>query len=228
VTPDGELVEEFALKPQGIVKVISSETVEIPIDVTGYVHVKTSLCNHGVLALNIGIVDPGFSGPLQSTLINFGKTVYRVKRGGIFGRLTFHEQAPAESSVQRQALTNDDVCHSAKQDVDRFLAADFLNFKATVQAASKEVFDDYKKMLFVWVPVFAAVLACLTYFLNFGNLWRMERYIDVRSPSAEQRRQEDLASQIRDLESDRAALRDELADLRKQVEMANAARPVEK
>ncbi|HTD03760.1 dCTP deaminase domain-containing protein [Undibacterium sp.] len=91
VTSEGEFVDQFEIPPQGIVKVISAEEICVSDGLLGYVHVKTSLCNEGILPLNIGLVDPGFNGPLQSTLINFGKAKIVLKKGTVFSRLVFHK-----------------------------------------------------------------------------------------------------------------------------------------
>ena len=49
------------LAPQGIAAAISKEIIKLPLDVCAYVSVKTSLCRDGVLAINIGIIDPGWT-----------------------------------------------------------------------------------------------------------------------------------------------------------------------
>ena len=59
------------MPPQGIVQVVSSERVKVPSTITGLATVKTSLCNEGLLALNIGIIDPGYEGAISSFLLNF-------------------------------------------------------------------------------------------------------------------------------------------------------------
>src|SRR6267143_781828 len=73
IAPRGATVESYALPAQGIIDVISCERVCIPHDLAGFAMVKTSLCNEGILALNIGVLDPGWDGPISSFLVNFGK-----------------------------------------------------------------------------------------------------------------------------------------------------------
>jgi hypothetical protein len=174
--------------------------------------VKTSLCNEGILALNIGIVDPGFSGPLQCTLVNFGKRRYRLKAGTIFGRITFHENEPI-SDLKGDSRTLQQVTEIAQDDVRKYLASDFLNFSKTVRKAAKQATSQYRDMLLWWLPLFATLLAGLTLFLNFQNLSRLERYINVEDRATELKHQEDLESRIRSLESDRAALQRQLEQL---------------
>src|SRR5262249_15838303 len=73
IPPSGTANNEFILSPRGMVEVISKERVKLPSDVSGYAMVKTGLCDEGILAINIGILDPGYEGLISSTLINFGK-----------------------------------------------------------------------------------------------------------------------------------------------------------
>ena len=80
----------YDLKPGGMVRVVSKETLALPDSITGHVLLKNDLCTKGVLAINIGVVDPGFNGPISSTLINFGRADYEVRKGIAFLRVSFH------------------------------------------------------------------------------------------------------------------------------------------
>jgi len=83
--------EEYELPPQGMVEVISLERVTMPDNVLGYATVKTQLSDQCVLALGIGLIDPGYDSYISSTLVNFGTQPFHLKKGDIFLRLTFHE-----------------------------------------------------------------------------------------------------------------------------------------
>jgi dUTPase len=213
ITADGEVVSEHALAPQGIVKVISQETVDMPADITGYVHVKTQLCNEGVLTLNIGIVDPCFKGPLQSTVLNFGKNIYRLHKGAVFGRITFHQQICAGKKTVPVERSMTQVVQDAQSHMDRYLANDFLNFSNTVKRASEEAAGKLKLTLFVFVPALALMLAGITYFLNFSNMARLESYINVKDRAADMKRQEDTAATVVELARKNDALEAEVKSL---------------
>jgi hypothetical protein len=64
-----------------MVRVVSRESLRLPDTITGHVLLKNELCTKGVLAINIGVVDPGFNGPISSTLINFGRETCSVEKG---------------------------------------------------------------------------------------------------------------------------------------------------
>src|SRR5579864_1733127 len=70
--------KEYVLPPGGTVRVISKETLKLPDFITGHALLKNELCRKGILALNIGVIDPGFEGPISSTLINFGRSNFVV------------------------------------------------------------------------------------------------------------------------------------------------------
>lgn len=54
IETNGRKRNSLILRPQGIVEVVSKEKVKLPRDIAGYAMVKTSLCNEGILPLNIG------------------------------------------------------------------------------------------------------------------------------------------------------------------------------
>jgi deoxycytidine triphosphate deaminase len=97
--PDGSRTSSYPMPPQGIAEVVSLEKVQIPPDIVGFAVVKTSLCNEGILPLNIGIIDPGYHGHLSSFLVNFGKNERTLRTGEVFLRLTF-QSLDNKTSVQ--------------------------------------------------------------------------------------------------------------------------------
>lgn len=208
----------YILPPQGIVKVVSQEHVTLPDNVMGYVHVKTALCNQGILALNIGIVDPRWSGPLQSVLLNFGKVPHRIRKGEVFGRITFHEtdtpERPSESELaevsRRLTVSLTSAVANAQSDVDRNLAADFLNFSKTVTKVAKKVTDGYRNTLFLYLPAVAIILTILTFLLNFSNMYHLESYIKPGDRAAEDKLISELNFEISQLRSSHERLVEEV------------------
>lgn len=181
ITPGAEETIDFILPAQGMVEVISAERVQLPADVAGYALVKTSLCNQGILALNIGILDPGYSGRISSTLINFGKTDFALRQGDTFLRLTFHEY---EAQEQIRYVTFDDPAYFAdkKEKVLKYFSERFLDIKRTVEEVtepvSKRVVEEWRTQLLKWVPAVAfsvaglgLLLATLGFFVNWGATW---------------------------------------------------------
>jgi len=182
VPVDGKEVSAYALPSLGMVEVVSAEKVHLPKEIAGYATVKTSLCNEGILAINIGIVDPGYNGLISSTLINFGKNSYYLEFGQEFLRLTFHEykaqdEVPALSAQKPDA----EYIKDKKLKVLAHFSSTFLNIEEKIaeitNRVANRVLGQWKKGFFVWVPVAAATLAFLTFLLNWASLALNEKYI---------------------------------------------------
>lgn len=207
VTSEGGVVQEFLLPAQGIVKVISAEEVKVPADIIGYVLVKTKLCNEGVLALNIGIVDPGFEGPLQSALINFGKTDIRLHAGDVFGRISFHTLDTPRTAPPPPANAKEAVRREVKRQVDQFLPSTFLDIPKTAEKAAEKIFADYKSSMLKWLPAVALLIAGMTFALNFGNMWLLYAYMKPQDQVRTEQLWRDATERIKKLEDENAKLR---------------------
>jgi deoxycytidine triphosphate deaminase len=177
IAPDGSEQTCYTLPPQGIVNVVARETVNMPPNVLGFGMVKTNLCNQGVLAINIGIVDPLYQSAVSSFLINFGKTEYALREGDVFLRLTFFEyNQPLDLPTPQNDAMESYVAKKKLAMLQNF-SPHFLDLRSTTKSAADEAFSGYKKGLFVWVPIFAFLLALFTLFLNFGNLLLVQRWL---------------------------------------------------
>jgi deoxycytidine triphosphate deaminase len=81
---------EYKIPNRGMIWVISNETFKLPNNVTGLATLRTTWTHKGILALNVGIIDPGYNGPLATALVNFGEKTFSVKKGDPFFRILFH------------------------------------------------------------------------------------------------------------------------------------------
>jgi deoxycytidine triphosphate deaminase len=166
ITTDGTTVTEnetFILKPAGVVEVISAETVTLQGDVAGYAMVKTSLCNDGLLALNIGIIDPGYSGPVSTTLLNFSKNERQLNLGDVFLRLTFHECVDAGDPVPSKSLTVAEYERERRRKAGAF-GSTFLHLDSTIDS-------QIRSSVTKWATWFAFALAIITFSVNFSLAW---------------------------------------------------------
>lgn len=80
----------FTLPPRGIVWVVSKERFHLPEDITGLATLRTTWTHQGVLALNVGIIDPGWEGPLATALVNLSNSEFDISVGNPFFRVIFH------------------------------------------------------------------------------------------------------------------------------------------
>jgi deoxycytidine triphosphate deaminase len=222
--------DELYVEPQGIALAVSKEVVKLPPNICAHASVKTSLCRQGVLAINIGIIDPGWEGPISSVMLNFGKESYRLKNGEPFLRLTFHTlDVPANPSLtepQDRAIYEAQV----RQKLDERLAGTFMDFEKAAEKGSQKFAQDVKAALIRWVPIAALALALLTFFLNWGVLSIASRampydMVQLRAQAltqAIQKQTDDLRAENQSmqkrLEAENQSLQKRLNDLKAEVD----------
>ncbi|MDF2437767.1 MAG: hypothetical protein K0Q95_2143 [Bacteroidota bacterium] len=98
--------QAFTLKPQGMAYVIFKEKLTMPSNVIGFAHVKTSLTKRGIMATNIGIIDPNYVGYISTLLINFGKSDCVLTEGDSALRVTF---ANMNGPTKKIAIKNNNL-----------------------------------------------------------------------------------------------------------------------
>jgi len=92
---DGLPIKEadYRLPKRGLVWVVSHEEFRLPPNVTGLATLRTTWTHNGVLALNVGIIDPNWNGPLATAVVNFSDKDFPITKGEPFFRVIFHEHA---------------------------------------------------------------------------------------------------------------------------------------
>ncbi|EGM0634607.1 hypothetical protein IL001_001357 [Escherichia coli] len=95
---DGNITKGIGttLKPQESLVIISNEIINVPSDHVAYVFLKNRLSQKGLLALNTGIIDAGYVGPISTVIINFSNVDAvipsgRTKEEKEFFRVVFHK-----------------------------------------------------------------------------------------------------------------------------------------
>jgi deoxycytidine triphosphate deaminase len=177
IKPDGKINDSYLLPPQGIAEVVSAEIINLPNDISGIAIVKTSLCNEGILLLNIGIVDPGYNGRLSGFLVNFGRNQRILRKNEIFLRLTFQR---IEGGLSRsKTISTDDAKYLFDKtiNIQEKFGAEFLDITAVTREFTKTLFDEYKVKILSFVAAAAMFLALMTFLLNFGNLILVQRFL---------------------------------------------------
>lgn len=210
VTSTGDEVDKVVIPPSGVVHVISRERIILPRNITSLAMVKTDLCNKGILALNIGIVGPGYDGLLSSALLNFSKSDFYLEKDDVFLRLIFQEcyVSPRENWPAR--VPEETYIRDHKKRAINF-SDKFLNVESIATEASKKSFGEFKEQAFKTVPLMVFVLGVLTFLLTFGVNYA-NRYIwstdDVRKENVKAEllrelgaaRESELESKLKDLE----------------------------
>jgi dUTPase len=207
---------EYRLAPGGTIRVVSRELLRLPDGITGYALPRNTLCTRGVLAINIGVVDPNFEGPISSTLINFGAADFIVEPGTPFLRLSFHRCRVSPKSADAQHWDRKTYVERAGEQVAAYAAETFLNLDQTVAKAGEEAFGAFKQSLILWATLAAVALALITVFVPVGASYA-DRYLADRhrwesetERAIQQRVEERYAVQLNRLGQELSALRDEV------------------
>lgn len=170
----GKKVDSLVLEPQGIAHLVSEQEVQLPLDVCALAHVLTRKCNQGLLTLNIGVIDPGWSGKISTSILNFSAERRLLSKGDKFIRLTFHRVAMEEGS---EYLRNDrwanvdggsyrrDVCSRAVDNFGKY----FLNIDQLVGRASEKENARLRDAFLKYLPIAAFSLAFFALMVTVGG-----------------------------------------------------------
>ena len=82
------------LKPKHYELVATLETVELGLNVTAYLHIRSSLAREGVIG-SFAVVDPGFRGQLTLNLHNVSEKEVTLREGERIVQIVFHSLGSA-------------------------------------------------------------------------------------------------------------------------------------
>jgi dUTPase len=189
------------IQPQETFVIESEQAVTVPKGLVGYAMPKTSLCNQGVLVLNTGLVDPGYSGTLSTIAINFSNTTQRVRRGEAFLRLVFHELiGDGKDEV-------DDVNAPKIEELrgrSRFFAGSFLDVPAQADAIIRKVTTELLDRQRNGILLLISTVGFLFVMWNLGSYFLMNRQASVLNDKVTQSGQREvgiLQEKVNQLES---------------------------
>jgi dCTP deaminase len=83
-------LKRVVLKPKQYELVGTLETVELGLDVTAYLHIRSSLAREGVIG-SFAVVDPGFRGQLTLNLHNVSEKEVTLRKGERIVQIVFHK-----------------------------------------------------------------------------------------------------------------------------------------
>jgi len=89
---------KYFIKPQEMIFVLSQESFKLPANITGIATLRTTFTKRGLLALNVGVIDPFFEGPISTALLNFSNRPVKIEVGDKFFRVIFIEHDDVSST----------------------------------------------------------------------------------------------------------------------------------
>lgn len=154
----------YTLPPRGVVWVVSAENFDMPDNVTAVAALRTTWAHKGIFALNVGIIDPGWEGPVATALVNFSTEDFSVSLGDPFMRLMFFDHQNTNPPVPAvpqadPALVRAAYIKQVKKN-SRDFSKSFLNMEALVDDVSRKIFSVPKMgVVATWFGLIVAVLA---------------------------------------------------------------------
>lgn len=147
----------FILQPRGVVWVVSNEDFTFGDTTTGLATLKTTWTHRGLLALNVGVIDPGWKGPLATALVNFSGKRIEIRKGEPFFRvMVFTHDATGVDPVAKSRS----IYLSEIQDRSRMFAATFLDTDSLVDEVALAVFKFPKWAIWLgWAGFWIAVIS---------------------------------------------------------------------
>jgi deoxycytidine triphosphate deaminase len=152
----------FWLEPSHMVSIVTKQCLNMPDDVTGLATLVTTLTKEGILCLNVGVVDPGYSGPLGATLVNFSDKPRKIQAGDRLFRVLFFDHAPIKNlspyTVHPVSYAAD-ISATSKNE----FAETFLNVKRLMKIAEgralETAFRYISRNLLPWIAIGASLFA---------------------------------------------------------------------
>jgi deoxycytidine triphosphate deaminase len=99
----------ITVQPGEMVFVITHEEVLMPDNLCGTVLSRNKLAKEGILALNAGHVDPGYTGPILIRLISLRATPWLLRLGEPIFTIIFHtlDSSPGDKLISHDGLSMD-------------------------------------------------------------------------------------------------------------------------
>lgn len=151
----------YTLKPGHMVQVASAQAFNLPANVTGHVTYKTTLTSKGIWALTVGIVDPGWNGPISTTLLNFSRIDHLVSEGDAFLRVSFFEHAAVSSDRLRKAPPVEDYLRTVQRAAASVFPKTFLDHENIARQAGDTALSHMRSQALTWVGAIALLFALI-------------------------------------------------------------------
>jgi deoxycytidine triphosphate deaminase len=156
-----QVVGPFTIKPGHMVQVVSSEELNLSDRFTGHVTYKTTMTRQGIWALTVGIVDPGWQGPIATTLLNFSRIDHSIAEGDAFLRVSVFEHEPVSADRLRKAPALDTYIKDIQKIAASRFPITFLDTTQIAEEAGKAVINRIRSEALPWVVGIALLFTML-------------------------------------------------------------------
>lgn len=188
--------QKYDLPPRGLVWVVSAESFKMPNNITGLATLRTSWTHDGILALNVGVIDPNYHGPLATCLVNFSNNNFPIEINDTFFRVIFFENRPSDREGEKIDRKN---YRSRILDKAKKTPPTFMNISAISRDVLEQIFTFPK--LVNWLAALGILVATVSFLVAIIAVTVPVAY-SVNSDFVSMKMEiQQLKTQVEDLES---------------------------
>jgi deoxycytidine triphosphate deaminase len=192
-----EILGPYILEPGHMVQVVSQQVFNLPDNITGHVTYKTGLTSKGIWALTVGIVDPGWNGPIATTLLNFSKVPYAIHKGDRFLRVSFFEHQAIQENQRRKSYPLSQYLKEIQSSAATRFPSTFLDTEAIARGAGETAVNSIRNRSVIWLGALAIVFA----FFQLTAAWfHPDRAAELQRTRALEAEVQSLQQRLDDLE----------------------------
>jgi dUTPase len=166
------------LKPQDSAYIISEELINVPEGYIAYVFLKNRMSQKGLLALNTGIIDQGYHGPISTLVINLSMKEAVIPESAeseskVFFRVVFHkiqenEKLPKPKFIKLKPQSYNKY-KEYREDELKNLPRTFLDHEQAKRQITDEVEKKALSFSYVKLGATVSVVALLLSLMSFGR-----------------------------------------------------------
>lgn len=178
-----DIDQRYFVEPREMVWVVSKEEFCLPGCITGVATLRTTFTKLGLLALNVGIVDPFYTGPISTALINFSDRPREIGVGDKFFRVIFMEHDDTSNYRSfSHSMPYDQYVLQTENAAALDFASSFLNIpdfddKFYYRRFWAMVRQGITSNLFLAIPVFILLIVIVWFFIQLGFIdFLVEKY----------------------------------------------------
>lgn len=179
-----ESPKTYYLESREMVWILSKEEFRMPKNVTSLATLRTTFTKNGILALNVGIVDPFFEGPISTALINFSDRPRRIDVGEKFFRVVFFEHNDVtefhkdHESKERVSYTKELENVSYSDFSKSFLNIPSFDDDFYYRKFWNIVYYGFTKRFYIFWPIAIAIIIIFWYLIDLGFLTFLKQKLE--------------------------------------------------
>lgn len=211
----GHRSDHICLAPGEMATVVSEEILQLPANVTGVAHYLTRLTKKGIWSQTIGIIDPFWSGPLSTTIVNQSKSPQSLRKGDVYIRVSFFDHAVTPNQYGAGQFTHAAYTRQVEADTATYMPRSFLDSEKISLRAAEAVSKQLTQVAATWVGIAAVLFALISLFAPFATNAASKTYWE----SFVADRERDRVTQLASAEARFAEQARTIDDLKRQIEL---------